>query len=200
MADYQHNDAFETSDANKNSHLDKASQLDEALLTLQGEDSSSILAESNEEESDFLFTEGDEVALEDSDYDELLEKAGRVALAGVAAASLTAALAEPPRTDMMVLPEATPIVQVLSEESEQDPVEDQQDEAEQESRLERILRILRFLVVGLALVGALLFASLKGCAACSAYMASQRGNEVEQQTSDEDSTDDGDTTAEAPQG
>ncbi len=107
------------------------------------------------------------------------EKAGRVAMSTMLAASLSAVLAEPPRTDMMTLPDPTPIVQVVEEEEEEESVEEDAEEQERESRLERILRILRFLAIALAIVLAIVLAVTRGCASCAAPLLTQ--NEQQEQ-------------------
>lgn len=94
--------------------------------------------------------------------------AGRVALSAVLATSLATALSEPPNTDLMALPEPTPIVQVYDPYVDDGlPLEDEDDEGE-ESRWKRLLKILRYLAVALLIGGAVAFGALKGCAGCTA--------------------------------
>lgn len=100
-----------------------------------------------------------------------LEAVGRVAerlaLAAVLATSLSSALGQPPRTDLVGLPEPTPIVRTFEsmEEGDVDPAD---DEAEDEtSRRRRLLRLLRMLALALLLVASLVIGTLKGCASCA---------------------------------
>lgn len=114
--------------------------------------------------------------------DGLAEKAGKVALSMLAATSLTAALAEPPRTDLMTVPEPTPIVMVLDEtedEAPKDLVEEQGEDEKQ--RLRRILRLLRLLIVALLLTAAIVFGVLKGCASCTATVLAPDEQEQQEQ-------------------
>ena len=93
-----------------------------------------------------------------------LTTAAAAALAsGVVAASLVGALSEPPRADLITLPEPTPIVQTYQVEEDAVPAEDKLDDVRTE-RWRRILRALRYLLLALALVATVLFGVLRGCA------------------------------------
>ena len=99
---------------------------------------------------------------------ELGKTAGKVALSAALATTLSAALAEPPNTDLMSLPEATPIVLVLEEEAEPEPPHEEAEADEDDLRRQRFRKMLKYLIIGLFLLAALLFGALKGCAACTA--------------------------------
>ncbi|MBP3894525.1 MAG: hypothetical protein J6D34_10870 [Atopobiaceae bacterium] len=96
--------------------------------------------------------------------DQFGETAVKVAASAVLATTLVGALNEPPRTDLMTLPEPVPIIQVY-EPVEDDGIadEDDQDDASKE-RWRRILRLLKYFLVALALVASILFGALSGCA------------------------------------
>ena len=94
--------------------------------------------------------------------------AGKVAAAAVLATSLTAVLSEPPRTELITLPEPTPIVQIYNPYVDDvEPEETEEDDAES-NRWRRILKLLRMLAVALLIAASLAFGLLKGCASCSA--------------------------------
>ena len=57
-----------------------------------------------------------------------------MALSAALATTLSAALAEPPNTDLMSLPEATPIVLVLEEEAEPEPPHEEAEADEEGDR------------------------------------------------------------------
>ena len=99
---------------------------------------------------------------------ELGKTAGKVALSAALATTLSAALAEPPNTDLMSLPEATPIVLVLEEEAEPEPPHEEAEADEDDLRRQRFRKMLKYLIIGLFLLAALLFGALKGCSACTA--------------------------------
>jgi hypothetical protein len=96
-----------------------------------------------------------------------LEEVGRttvkVAASAVVATTLVGALSEPPNTDLITLPEPVPIIQLYQVEDDLVPDEDEET-TDQESRLRRLLRMLKYLLIALALVGAIIFGALKGCA------------------------------------
>lgn len=93
---------------------------------------------------------------------------GQVAAATVLATSLAAVLSEPPRADLVTLPEPTPIVQVYNPYVDDiEPSESEEDDTES-NRWRRLLRILRMLAVALLIAGSIAFGLLKGCASCSA--------------------------------
>ena len=103
-----------------------------------------------------------------TDPEHIAKVAGRVAASALLATSLTAALTEPPRADLITLPEPTPIVQVYNPYVDDvEPAEDDEDDTES-NRWRRILRILKYLAVALLLAGSIAFGLLKGCVGCSA--------------------------------
>ena len=109
----------------------------------------------------------------DTDIDVDLAKVGKVAegvvVSAVLATSLASALSEPPRSDLMSLPDPTPIVRTLeSFEDEEPPVPDDDDDDEASRRRERLLRLLRLLALAIFLALSLAFGALKGCASCAA--------------------------------
>lgn len=123
----------------------------------------------------------------DFDVRQAAETAGRVAASAVLATSLVAALSEPPKAELISLPEPTPIVQVYSPYVDDiEPAED--DEEDETSRWKIILKILRYLAVALLVTAAVVFGALKGCAGCSAGLLlpddppqqEQADNEAEQ--------------------
>ena len=106
--------------------------------------------------------------VQDEERIDALEEMGRttikVAATAVIASSLVGALSEPPRADLMSLPEPTPLVQVY-QELDDDPLDDEDDEQDEtESRWRRVLRMLKYLLVAAALIGSIAFGVLKGCA------------------------------------
>ena len=109
----------------------------------------------------------DEQTLQDVQDDDRLDQFGKaavkVAASTVLATTLVSALNEPPRTDLMTLPDPVPIVYVL-DDLEDDGIadEDEQDD-EKQSRWIRLLKILKYLLVVLALAATLALAVLKGC-------------------------------------
>ena len=98
-----------------------------------------------------------------SRIEEIGRKTVKVAASAAVATTLVGALSEPPHADMITLPEPGPIIQLSQVEDDVVPDEDE-DTTDQESRLRRLLRILKYLVIALALVGAIIFGALKGCA------------------------------------
>ena len=119
-----------------------------------------------------------------------METAGRVAASAVLATSLVAALSEPPKAELVTLPEPTPIVQIYSPYVDDvEPAED--DEDDESSRWRTILKILRFLAIALLLAAGIAFGALKGCAGCSAALLVpddppqlEQADEGEEQTQD----------------
>lgn len=116
---------------------------------------------------------------------ELLDDIGRktvkVAASAVLATTLVGALSEPPNTDLMSLPEPTPIVQ-LYQAADDDPIPDEDDdEDEKAKRWARILKILKMLFVALALAGTIAFGALKGCVGIVGTLALPDGDERQEQ-------------------
>ena len=116
---------------------------------------------------------------------ELLDDIGRktvkVAASAVLATTLVGALSEPPNTDLMSLPEPTPIVQMY-QAVDDDPIPDEDDdEDEKAKRWVRILKILKMLFVALALAGTIAFGALKGCAGIVGTLALPDGDERQEQ-------------------
>ena len=103
-------------------------------------------------------------ATEEDRLDQFGKAAVKVAASTVLATTLVGALNEPPRTDLMSLPEPVPIIQ-LYEVVEDDGIadEDDQEDASKE-RWRRILKMLKYLLVALALMASILFGVLSGCA------------------------------------
>ena len=98
--------------------------------------------------------------------EQLASTAGRAAASVVLATSLTAALAEPPRAELVELPAAEPIVRSIeSLEGEADaPPEDAAQEASRSSWRDRARRLLRFLVTALIALALFLGTLASGCA------------------------------------
>lgn len=116
---------------------------------------------------------------------ELLDDIGRktvkVAASAVLATTLVGALSEPPNTDLMSLPEPTPIVQMY-QAADDDPIPDEDDdEDEKAKRWARILKILKMLFVALALAGTIAFGALKGCAGIVGTLALPGDDEQQEQ-------------------
>ena len=124
---------------------------------------------------------------------ELGKTAGKVALSAALATTLSAALAEPPNTDLMSLPEATPIVLVLEEEAEPEPPHEEAEVDEDDLRRQRFRKMLKYLIIGLFLLAALLFGALKGCSACTATALLPHDDPEQEQQDDAD-----DASATAP--
>ena len=129
-------------------------------------------------------------AIEAVDLGSVGRTAEKVALAAVVATSLSAALSEPPRADLMTLPEPTPIVRLVDPELEAslDAQEDQVDESA--SRRKRLLRLLRMLAVAVLLAASVLFGALKGCAGLLAAPLLPHDEEQQEQTTHQTQTED----------
>lgn len=142
----------------------------------------------------------DELAAELSEEaKELGKTAGKVALTAALATSLSAALHEPPNTDLMNLPTPTPLVQVLETEKPEmpKPVEEPQED-EDEARRQRILRLLKFLLIALLIAGTLLFGMLKGCTSCTAGVLLPRDDAKQEQQAEDSSEQDGTASSQNP--
>lgn len=114
----------------------------------------------------------------------------KVAASTVVATTLVGALAEPPNTDLMTLPEPTPIVQMY-QAIDDDPLPDEDDEVdESKSRWRRVLKALKYLLVALALVAGILFGVLKGCAGLLAAPLVPHDEERQEQTTHQTQTED----------
>ena len=129
---------------------------------------------------------------------ELGKTAGKVALSAALATTLSAALAEPPNTDLMALPEATPIVLVLEEEAEPEPPHEEAEVDEDDLRRQRFRKMLKYLIIGLFLLAALLFGALKGCSACTATALLPHDDPEQEQQAEEQQDDAGTASAAAP--
>lgn len=106
----------------------------------------------------------------DSSAEHAVNTIGKVAASAVLATSLAAVLSEPPRADLVSLPEPTPLVQIYNPYADDvEPAENDEDDAES-TRRRRILKLLRVLAVALLLTGCILFGALKGCASCTALL------------------------------
>ena len=113
--------------------------------------------------------------------DDIGRKTVKVAASAVLATTLVGALSEPPNTDLMSLPEPTPIVQMY-QAVDDDPIPDEDDdEDEKAKRWARILKILKMLFVVLALAGTIAFGALKGCAGIVGTLALPDGDERQEQ-------------------
>lgn len=116
---------------------------------------------------------------------ERLEEIGRttvkVAASTVVATTLVGALSEPPRADMITLPEPVPIIQLYQIEDDVVPDEDEET-TDQESRLKRLLRLLRYLAIALALAAAIIFGALKGCAGIAGGLLLPPDDEQQEQS------------------
>lgn len=122
------------------------------------------------------------------DHKHIAQVAGRVAASAVLATSLTAALTEPPRADLMSLPEPTPIVEIYNPYVDDvEPAEDEEDDTES-NRWRRILRLLRYLAVALLLAGSIAFGMLKGCAGCSAGLLMPPDDPPQEEQTEQQST------------
>ena len=136
---------------------------------------------------------GQDTSRQDETLDKLEEigtKTVKVAASAVVATTLVGALAEPPNTDLMSLPEPTPIVQMY-QAIDDDPLPDEDDERdESQSRWKRILKALRYLLVALALVAGILFGALKGCAGLLAAPLLPHDEEQQEQTTHQTQTED----------
>ena len=114
----------------------------------------------------------------------------KVAASTVVATTLVGALAEPPNTDLMTLPEPTPIVQIY-QAIDDDPLPDEDDEQdESRSRWCRVLKALKYLLVALALVAGILFGALKGSAGLLAAPLVPHDEERQEQTTHQTQTED----------
>ena len=114
----------------------------------------------------------------------------KVAASTVVATTLVGALAEPPNTDLIMLPEPTPIVQMY-EAVDDDPLPDEDDEQdESQSRWRRILKALKYLMVALALVAGIVFGALKGCAGLLTAPLVPHEDEKQEQTTHQTQTED----------
>ena len=129
---------------------------------------------------------------------ELGKTAGKVALSAALATTLSAALAEPPNTDLMSLPDATPIVLVLEEEAEPEPPHEEAEVDEDDLRRQRFRKMLKYLIIGLFLLAALLFGALKGCSACTATALLPHDDPEQEQQAEEQQDDADGASATAP--
>lgn len=131
----------------------------------------------------------------DIDVDKLEGVAKKAAVSAVLATSLSSVLSEPPRTDLVTLPQPTPIVRMLDDFDEDDTPEDKQDEEDGPTSTWRdaLLRILRMLALAILVALILGFAALKGCASCAARTALPPAQEQEDEAQDEAADDEEDT-------
>jgi len=107
--------------------------------------------------------------------------AGQVAASAVLATSLVAVLSEPPRPELVSLPEPVPIVQMYSPYVDEVEPAETDDDDDTSNRWRRILKLLKYLAIALLLAGALLFGALKGCTACSAGLLLPPADEQEEE-------------------
>ena len=98
----------------------------------------------------------DEQTLQDVQDDDRLDQFGKaavkVAASTVLATTLVSALNEPPRTDLMTLPDPVPIVYVLDNLEDDGIADEDEPDDEKQSRWMKLLKVLRYLL-----------AVLKGC-------------------------------------
>ena len=121
---------------------------------------------------------------------ELGKTTGKVALSAVLATSLAGVLQQPPNTDLMSLPEATPIVRVLEDEKPGvAPPEEDIEVDEAKERRQRLLKMLKYLLIALFLLAALLFGAMKGCTSCTAGALLPDDDPKQEQKSDEQQDD-----------
>ena len=122
--------------------------------------------------------------------DDVGKAAVKVAASAVLATTLVGALNEPPRTDLMSLPEPVPIIQMY-EVVEDDGIADEDDQEDvSKEKWRKILRMLRYLLLALALVAAIAFGALKGCAGVVAGTLPPANEEQEQQSNYSQQTED----------
>jgi hypothetical protein len=136
----------------------------------------------------------DERAQSADDLVDKLDWVGRttvkVAASTVLATTLVGALSEPPNTDLMTLPEPTPIVQMY-QAVDDDPIPDEDDEDDESAqRWQRVLKILKMLFVALALAGTIAFGALKGCAGIVGTLALPGDDEQQEQSATPSQTED----------
>ena len=113
---------------------------------------------------------------------ELGKTAGKVAASAVLATSLVNVLSEPPRAELITLPEPIPLVQQFEPATEEAiPAEEEADE-QQESLWRRIWRVLKWLALAVLLAGTLLFGALKGCATTLGLPAPATEEQEQQQS------------------
>ena len=117
------------------------------------------------------------------------QKVAVAAVSAVLATSLVGALNEPPNTDLITLPEPVPIVRQYQAIDDDADDEDRRTE-EQPSRWRRILKMLKYLIVALALLAALVFGVLKGCAGTAGLLLPGEDEQQEQTSSHRTSTED----------
>ena len=98
-------------------------------------------------------------------------KIGHATLSLMLATSLASALSVPPRTDLMTLPQPTPIVQQYEPPVEEALPVDDEEAPEKESIWRKVLRILKYLLIALLVVGAIMLGALKGCVSCAGPLA-----------------------------
>ena len=133
------------------------------------------------------------------DAKELGKTTGKVALSAVLATSLAGVLQQPPNTDLMSLPEATPIVRVLEDEKpEVSPPEEEIEVDDAKEHRQRLLKMLKYLLVALFLLAALLFGAMKGCTSCTAGALLPDDDSKQEQKSDEQQDDADGASAAAP--
>ena len=116
--------------------------------------------------------DGDDLPLADDsatgNAKHLAMTAGQVAASAVLATSLAAVLSEPPRPELITLPEPTPIVQTYSPYMDEvEPAESEDDDTES-NRWRRLLKLLKYLAVALLFAATVAFGLLKGCVGCTA--------------------------------
>lgn len=121
--------------------------------------------------------------------DEVGRTTVKIAASAVLATTLASALAEPPRADLMSLPEPTPIVQMY-QAVDDDPIDDEDETDESQNKWRRLLRILKYLMVVLALTGAVLLGVLKGCAGLVAVPLLPGDDDRQEQTTQQVQTED----------
>ncbi len=113
----------------------------------------------------------DEIREEPLDGD-TARKLGHAALSVMLATSLVSALSVPPNTDLVTLPQPTPIVQQYDPPVEEEALPADDEEAPSEESLWRkLLRVLKYLLIALLVVGVIAFGALKGCASCTGPLA-----------------------------
>ena len=95
-------------------------------------------------------------------------KAGHAAMSVVLATSLASALSTPPNTDLVTLPEPTPIVQQYEPPVEEEVLPEEDEEApSKEPFWKKLLRVLKYLLIAVLIVGTIVLGAVKGCTSCT---------------------------------
>lgn len=118
------------------------------------------------------------------------EKAVKVAASAVLATTLVGALSEPPRAELITLPEPVPIVQVINDVEDDGIADEDEEDDEKQSRWMKLLKVLRYLIIALMLAATLAFGLLKGCAGIGVGLLPPAQEEQQEQQAHTTSTED----------